>query len=262
MRLRGLHAVVTGASRGLGVGIASALASAGARVTVVAENAAELARACEALRPAGDVAAACIDLSDRAAVLAFGARIAEGPEAADVLVNNAAVLPIRPVEDTSDAVWDRTLAVNLTAPFLLLRAVAPRLAVHGGAVINVSSRAGVLGFAEETAYCAAKFGIEGLTRAAALEWRGKPVSINTVTPGARIKPTGITAEEFATWMTERQAALTDPLALGPAFVLLASLRGEPSGCRFDAWRLTQAIASRSDALDPAALRALAEAAAD
>lgn len=252
-RLDGRHAVVTGASRGLGVGAAAALAAAGARVTIVAEDVDELEAARRALAAGGaDVTAACVDLSDRAAVLALGERLAAGPDAADVLVNNAAVLSMAPVAGTTDAIWDRTIAVNLTAPFLLLRAVAPRLADRGGSIVNVSSRAGIEGFADESAYCAAKFGLEGLTRAVALEWQGGAVSVNTVSPGTRIKPTGITTAEFAAWPAERQSAFEDPLVLGPAFVLLAALRGRPSGCRFDLWRLAQAIAA--DGLDAAAAR--------
>lgn len=252
-RLDGQHAVVTGASRGLGVGAASALAAAGARVTIVAEDADELDDARRLLAAGGaDVATACVDLSDRAAVLAFGARLADGPDAADVLVNNAAVLSMVPVGTTTDAVWDRAIAVNLTAPFLLLRAVAPRLLAQGGSIINVSSRAGIEGFADESAYCASKFGIEGLTRAVALEWRGRPVSVNTVSPGLRIKPTGVTAAEFAAWSADRQAFFQHPVLLGPGFALLAMLRGTPSGCRFDLWRLAQAVAA--DGLEAAAAR--------
>ena len=259
MRLDGLHAVVTGASRGLGVGIAAGLASAGARVTIVAEQAAELDEARVQLAAGGaDVAAACVDLADREAVLGLGRRIAAGPDAADVLVNNAAVLPMVAAEITTDATWDRTIAVNLTAPFLLLRAVGPRLAARGGSIVNVSSRAGVMGFADETAYCATKFGVEGLTRAAAIEWRGRPVSINTVTPGARIKPTGISATEFATWPADQRAGYVHPVALGPALVLLATLRGAPSGCRFDLWRLSEAIARDGFEATAARLLDLAE----
>ena len=113
-------------------------------------------------------------------------------------------------------------------------------------------------FADETAYCAAKFGLEGLTRAAALEWRGRPVSVNTVTPGTRIKPTGVTAAAFATWPDERRTAYVDPEALGPAFVLLATLRGQPSGCRFDVWRLCEAIARDGHDVTAARLLELAE----
>lgn len=252
-RLDGRHVVVTGASRGLGVGAAAALAAAGARVTIVAEDRDELDEARLGLAANGaEVTAACVDLSDRAAVLALGARLADGPDAADVLVNNAAVLSMAPVGATTDTIWDRTIAVNLTAPFLLVRAVAPRLAATGGSIINVSSRAGIEGFADESAYCAAKFGVEGLTRAVALEWQGRSVSVNTVSPGTRIKPTGVTTAEFAAWPAERQSQFEHPEVLGPAFVLLATLHGTPSGCRFDLWRLAQAIAA--DGLDATASR--------
>lgn len=240
MRLARTRAIVTGASRGLGRAVAAALAAEGATVTVVAEDTGELEDARAALARAGaDIRAACVDLGDRTEVLDFCRALAADPP--DVLVNNAAVLHVRAVHDTADAQWDQTLAVNLTAPFLLMRALAGPLGGRGGSVINVSSRAGVTGFADEAAYCAAKFGIEGLTRAAAREWHGRPVSVNTITPGARIKPTGVTMADFGGWSRERRAAYDDPAWLGPAFVLLATLRGEPTGCRFDAGRLARAI---------------------
>jgi len=257
--LAGRHAVVTGASRGLGVGVAAALARAGARVTLVAEVADELEAA--RCRLAGQgllVAARCVDLFHRPSVLALGQWMAEGDAAVDVLVNNAAVLPITPMSSTDDDTWDRVVSVNLSATFLLMRAVAPGLAVRGGSVINVSSRAGVHGFADETAYCASKFAIEGLTRAAALEFRGARVSFNTVTPGARIKPTGVTAAEYDTWSAVQRDAVLDPEAIGPAFVRLAQAAGAPSGCRFDAWRICQQMASAGGDLSDDELTSMAE----
>lgn len=257
--LNGRHAVVTGASRGLGLGAAAALARAGARVTLVAEVADELEAATSRLAAEGLlVQARGVDLADRPSVHALGQWIAAGDDAADILVNNAAVLPITSMTTTDDAVWDHVLAVNLSATFLLMRAVAARLAMHGGSVINVSSRAGVQGFADETAYCAAKFGVEGLTRAAALEFCGSRVSFNTVTPGARIKPTGVTAAEYDAWPEARRAALRDPEALGPAFVRLAQAQGSPTGCRFDAWRVCQGLAASGSGLTDDELLALAE----
>jgi len=242
MRLTGTRALVTGASRGLGRGIAVALAAEGASVTIVAEDTRELLEARAALAATGANAnAVCVDLGDRSQLLDFCRVLETGVEAPDVLVNNAAVLHRQTVEETSDADWEETMAVNLAAPFLLMRALAGRLAERGGSVVNVSSRAGVTGFDEEAAYCAAKFGIEGLTRAIAVEWRDRPVSVNTITPGVRIKPTGVTAAEFASWGGEQQARYEDPATLGPAFVLLATLRGSPTGCRFDAGRLVRAI---------------------
>ncbi|MBM3782407.1 MAG: SDR family NAD(P)-dependent oxidoreductase [Acidobacteria bacterium] len=257
--LQGRHALVTGASRGLGLGAAAALARAGARVTLVAEVADELEAATSRLSSEGLVVQArCVDLADRLSVHALGQWMAAGSDPADILVNNAAVLPISPMAMTDEVVWDQVLAVNLSATFLLMRAVAARLSVQGGSVINVSSRAGVHGFADETAYCAAKFGVEGLTRAAALEYRGTRVSFNTVTPGARIKPTGVTAADYDAWPDARRAALRDPEALGPAFVRLAQAQGSPTGCRFDAWRVCQGLAASETGLTDDALMALAE----
>jgi NAD(P)-dependent dehydrogenase (short-subunit alcohol dehydrogenase family) len=129
---------------------------------------------------------------------------------------------------------------------------------RGGSIINVSSRAGVLGFKDEAAYCTSKFGIEGLTRALAVEHTGSPVSINTVTPGLKIKPTSMTEETFEKLSDEERKAWSNPSEIVPAFVYLAGQRGEVSGYRFDARVLTEAIRNEGFDMDLARAKELAE----
>ena len=107
--------------------------------------------------------------------------------------------------------------------------------------MKISSRAGVEGFARQTAYCASKFGIEAFTRCLALELAGSRISVNAVTPGIYLKPTSLTRRQAGAADEATRARWEDPVKLGPAFVFLAGLRGEVSGCRFDAHVLTQAL---------------------
>jgi NAD(P)-dependent dehydrogenase (short-subunit alcohol dehydrogenase family) len=242
--LHGVNAVVTGAGRGLGRAIAVGFAQAGARVWIGARTATELEITAQQIKQTGGtVHVAQVDLGSVDGCAELVRLVRAEHRQIDVLVNNAAVLDLVGLEDLTPAMWQRTIAVNLGAPFLLTRAFLPEMRQHGGSVINVSSRAGVMPFARESAYCASKFGLEGFTRSIALELEGAPVSINTVTPGARIKPTSITDADVAKGSTPGAAEWQDPTLLLPAFLFLATLRGHPSGMRFDAFRLTQAIAA-------------------
>jgi NAD(P)-dependent dehydrogenase (short-subunit alcohol dehydrogenase family) len=258
MPLHGHAALVTGASRGLGLGIARALAAAGAEVWAVAEDGPELERACAAVEGPGQVHALVVDLRRRDEAVRAVEAVRRARPDLTVLVNNAAVLPIRPLAETDDLVWDEVLAVNLTAPFTCMREALPLLRIRGGSIINVSSRAGVTAFADEAAYCATKFGVEGLTRAAALELAGLGISVNTVTPGARIKPTGLDERAFDAWPAESRAGYRDPATFAPAIAVLAQLRGRPSGLRFDLARLTDAVQRLGAEVALAQLASLAE----
>ncbi len=240
--LDGVTAVVTGAGRGLGRAIAIAFAGAGASVWACARTASELNVTAEQIkREGGSVETAQIDLSTEAGCAQLVANLRARDTRVDVLVNNAAVLDLVRLEELTPAIWEQTLAVNLRAPFLLTQAFVPDMRRHGGSVINVSSRAGVMPFALEAAYCASNYGLEGFTRSVALELEGAPVSINTVTPGVRIKPTSVTDADVAEAGQPGAAEWQAPAILMPAFLFLAGLRGRPSGMRFDAYRLTNAI---------------------
>ena len=240
--LEGVDALVTGASRGLGFGIALAYAAVGSRVWLVAEMEDELRAAAEEIREQGGrVETRVVDLADRGQRSALADELSAAPRF-QVLVNNAAILERQAVVDLEAEHWDRTLAVNLTAPVLLTRDLMSALKRDGGSIINVSSRAGVLGFSHQAAYCASKFGMEAFTRCLAPELDGTRVSVNTVTPGLRIKPTSLTNAEAADADPADRNAWNDPIELAPAFRFLAGLRGEVRGFRFDALTLSRALA--------------------
>jgi NAD(P)-dependent dehydrogenase (short-subunit alcohol dehydrogenase family) len=250
---------VTGAGRGLGRAIAKALAREGAALDLCDRTEEELERTGSEVGGDADVTLHRLDLAEREKVRALVESVLARRGRIDVLVNNAAVFPSTPLEAITDSEWQRTLAVNLTAPFLLIRGLLPSMRERGGSIVNVSSRAGVLGFAREASYCASKFGLEGLTRALAAELEGErvSVSVNTVTPGLHIKPTMMTDAEEA-HVPPGERTWKDAEALGPAFVFLAASRGRPTGMRFDAFRLSQAIESEGFALSRGRIEELAE----
>ena len=102
----------------------------------------------------------------------------------DVLVNNAGLAESVPFERTTDAVWERAMALNVTAPFRLCRRLVPAMAARGwGRVVNVASNAGLRGYAYTAAYCASKHALVGLTRAVAVEYARSGVTVNAVCPG-------------------------------------------------------------------------------
>lgn len=258
-RLSGRHAIVTGAGRGLGRAIAIGLAKEGASLTVCARTESELQRTMEHVRSTGgQVESFAVDLADARACQELIADVRERVQRIHVLINNAGTLRLTPIEDLSFQEWRQTLDVNLNAPFLLIRGFLTDMKKHGGSIINVSSRAGVLGFKDESAYCTSKFAMEGLTRALAVELSGSPVSINTVTPGLKIKPTSMTEKAFERLSEQERKAWSDPIQIVPAFLYLAGLRGEVSGRRFDAQVLSEELRKKGFDLDPARAAELAE----
>ena len=240
--VEGVDVLVTGAGRGLGRGIARALAGAGARVWLTAEVADELEWTAADIRNSGGRAEVRVaDLSRDSGRERVVRWVRSGADRLRAIVNNAGVLERRPVESLDREHWDRTLRVNLEAPVFMTRDLLPTLQRRGGSIVNISSRAGMEGFARQTAYCGSKFGIEAFTRCLALELSGSRVSVNAVTPGICLKPTSLTRRGADRADAATRARWEDPVKLGRAFVFLAGLRGEVSGCRFDAHVLTQAL---------------------
>jgi NAD(P)-dependent dehydrogenase (short-subunit alcohol dehydrogenase family) len=238
-RLAGKVAVVTGGARGIGRAVSRAYAAEGASVHLLDRFAAEVEAVAEGIRATGGRAQAwAADLRDAAAIAQVFAKIeADGP--IDVLVNNAGVIFFKPIEETSVADWDDLMAVNLRGAFLCCRAVAPGMKQRrAGAIINVSSNAGVRGGDNESAYCASKFGIEGLSRALAIEMAPYNVSVNTITPGHPVH----TAMSETTYGPENRKIWKDPAELTPAFVHLALQDASGLNDRYvRAWDLVQEL---------------------
>ncbi len=173
-------AFVTGASRGIGEGIARRLAEHGYRVVCAARSADTVDTIA---REIGGMALA-LDVTDSAAIESALARVEAEWGPVDVLVNNAGIAESASLDRTTDDIWDRTIAVNLTACFQLTRRVVPHMVARkAGRVVFVASNAGLTGYAYTSAYCASKHGVIGFMRALAAEYARTGVTFNAVCPG-------------------------------------------------------------------------------
>jgi NAD(P)-dependent dehydrogenase (short-subunit alcohol dehydrogenase family) len=183
--LHGRVAVVTGGSSGIGGAMAAALAQAGAAVVLIARDASRLESAVAAIRAVGGPAAwVSADLADRSAVerAADQAAAAFGPP--DILVNCAGINLRPPLGSLTVQDWDLTMALNLTAPFLLGQRFGPAMAERGwGRIINVTSQQAQRAFGNSGAYGASKGGLAALTRSQSEAWARSGVCCNSVCPG-------------------------------------------------------------------------------
>ena len=179
-------AVVTGGSSGIGEEMARALAAAGARVVLVARDASRLGEVAAGLRAAGGSGAAWVssDLAVRSEVERAAGEAAAAFGSPDILVNCAGVNLRPPLESLSVEDWDLTMAVNLTAPFLLGQRFGPLMAARGwGRIINVTSQQAQRAFANSGGYGASKGGLASLTRSQSEAWARSGVCCNSVCPG-------------------------------------------------------------------------------
>lgn len=202
MRFQDQVGIVTGAASGIGRAVALQLAREGARVVAVDMDADRLAVLRDA-SPAGSVDTVAGDLTDPALIGA----IVERAGTTDILANVAGIMDsFLPAGEVDDATWDRVMAVNLTAPMRLMRAVLPGMVAAGrGAIVNVASEAGLKGGCAGAAYTASKHGLIGLTRNTAFLYATKGVRVNAVAPGPVM--TGLQPEFRSALAAERLPAL-------------------------------------------------------
>ncbi|MCK9261722.1 MAG: SDR family oxidoreductase [Azoarcus sp.] len=194
--LSGRVAAVTGGSSGLGRAMAQALAGAGADLVLIARRRGELEQAADAIRNAGGRAAVVVaDLADPAALGSIAAQAAEPFGAPDILINAAGVNLRQPIEEVGPEAWNLHLALHLTSPFFLAKAMAPAMIAKGrGRIINLASLQSQRAFPNSAPYGAGKGGIVQLTRAMAEAWSRHGITVNAIAPG--FFPTELTAAVF------------------------------------------------------------------
>jgi NAD(P)-dependent dehydrogenase (short-subunit alcohol dehydrogenase family) len=177
-------ALVTGAARGIGLATAKKFLADGWRVALLDIEGELQARAVAALNDPDNTLAITCDVSDAAAVAAAMAAVMRHFGRLDALVNNAGVAVFAPVLETSDADWNRIMAVNLTGPFLCTKAAAPLMREQGGgAIVNVTSISAVRASTLRSAYGTSKAGLAHLTKQLAVELAALNIRVNAVAPG-------------------------------------------------------------------------------
>jgi len=242
--MAGLHgkvALVTGSTSGIGLGIAHALAGAGADIVMNGfGDPGDIARLRDDLNSQHGVrvAYAGADISDPAAVAAMVAQGEAELGAVDILVNNAGIQFVSPIESFPPAQWNRVIAINLTGAFLAMQAAIPGMKARGwGRIINIASAHGLVASADKSAYVAAKHGLVGLTKVGALELANDGITCNAICPGwvltslvevqvkARAEQSGISIDEAKRLLvTEKQPMnrFTTPEQIGATAVFLCS----------------------------------------
>ena len=188
--LSGKVAIVTGGNQGIGFGIAEGLASVGATVIIANRRAAEGQSAAESLKKEGlNAVAIPTDVSSKSSVAALASKVMSDFGRIDILVNNAAVIVRKPIEDLTEEEWDRIMNTNLRGLFLCCQLVGREMIKNKkGKIINISSVLSQIIQPGRSVYAVAKAGVSHLTRALALEWRKYNINVNAIGPGLTITP--------------------------------------------------------------------------
>ncbi len=224
LRLDGRRALVTGGTRGIGLGAATALAEAGAEVTITARTADDVATTVAALEACGFAARGqALDVTDTAAVAGF--LDAEPPF--DILVNSAGGARHAHFLDVVEADFDAIIALNLKALLFVSQSVARKLVAAGkpGSIIHISSQMGHVGGPRRTVYSASKFAVEGLTKSMAIELGPHNIRVNTIAPTfveTELSAKNLSDPDFRSWVLGkiklgRLASVED--IMGPVLLL-------------------------------------------
>lgn len=219
-RLEGKAALITGASRGIGLGIAQAFASEGASIFLCARGEDPLRRAADGIASTGAaVGYSAADVSSPSDAERLAARALERFPGLEIVVNNASILGKRaPIADLDVETWDEVLRVNTSSLFYVTRPLLSHLTARGrGSIINVSSSVGRKGKPNWGAYAVSKFGLEGFTQVLAAELESSGVRVNSVNPGATR-----TDMRAAAYPDEDPLGLPTPEEIAEVFIYLAS----------------------------------------
>ena len=250
-RLKGKNILVTGSGRGFGRSMAVAYASEGAHVIITARNTSELKKTEHYIKNVGGEASTIpCDLSKDESLFEL-VRNVEELGGIDVLVNNAATCSWLTIEDMTMENWDRTISVNLRAPFILSLLFYREMSSRGGgSIINISSASAQKGFIAELAYCSSKYGLEGLTQCLALELKNYNIAVNSLNvgspPGYTLKPTSL-SDKAASKMPEEIINRYAPVDLmvrhfTNAWTFLALQKGNGiTGQRFNSRELSEML---------------------
>lgn len=237
---------MTGAGRGLGSGIAKALAGAGVRVCATDVDEAEMEASFRGMETGGtELLHLPLDVTDPETFDDVVHRVVDEWGRLDVLVHAAVIMPLITFEETSHAAWWREIIINLGGLFNGAKAVWDLMKAQGGGhIMSVASLSSFHGFANEVAYCVGKHGQEGFTKSLSIEAKPHNIAINAIGPGKTIKPSGITVAEAAEAPEDVRSTWTDPTELGQAYVWLASQPPDRfSGLCFNAAKIVDTIAA-------------------